>query len=199
MRERLSTRRSLLLAAGAAALLAFGTSAAGQTSWPNKPITLIVPFAAGSLPTWSAGFSPSGWARPSGNPSSSITVRGLPGSSARKSRRSVPPTATTLFLTVESIVGVLPHLYRKPRYDPFRDFTPVTQVVLGPYYLVTAPEQPFQNLQDLLASAKAKPDGVTYGSLGVGSGAHMRMVMLSSMTGVSMLHVPYKGSPLSPT
>lgn len=191
------TGRSLLLAAGATALLAFGSSAAGQAPWPNKPITLIVPFAAGSSPDVVGRIVAERLGQALGQPVVVDNRAGASGIIGAEVAAKRPADGYTLFLTVESIVGVLPHIYRKPRYDPFRDFTPVTQIVMGPYYLVTAPEQPFQTLQDLLAYAKAKPDAVTYGTLGVGSGAHMRMVMLSSMAGVSMLHVPYKSSPIS--
>jgi tripartite-type tricarboxylate transporter receptor subunit TctC len=192
-----STRRSLLIAAGAATLLAFGSSAVGQTPWPNKPITLIVPFAAGSSPDVVGRIVAERLGQALGQPVVVDNRAGASGIIGTEVAAKRPADGYTLFLTVESIVGVLPHIYRKPRYDPFRDFTPITQVVLGPYYLVTAPEQPFQTLQDLITYAKAKPDAVTYGTLGVGSGAHMRMVMLSSMAGVSVLHVPYKSSPIS--
>jgi tripartite-type tricarboxylate transporter receptor subunit TctC len=70
----------------------------------------------------------------------------------------------------------------------------VTQVVSVPYFLLTGPQQPFQSVRDVITQARAKPGGMDYGTLGVGSAAHVRMAMLNRMAGTAMNHVPYKGS-----
>jgi tripartite-type tricarboxylate transporter receptor subunit TctC len=191
-----TTRRSLLMALGASAAVAFASNAFGQSSWPSKPLTLIVPFAAGVSPDVVARIVAERLARALGQPVIVDNRAGASGIIGAQLAAKSPADGYHFFLAVESIIGVMPHIYRKLQFDPFRDFTPITQVTFGPFYLVTSPEQPFRTLQDVLDYAKPKPDGLTYGSLGMGSGAHMRMVMLSSMAGVNMLHVPYKTSPL---
>jgi tripartite-type tricarboxylate transporter receptor subunit TctC len=195
--ERSFTRRSLLGALACTGLsVAIPPTVRAQGPWPSKPITLIVPFAAGVSPDVVGRILSDRLGQALGPPFVVDNRAGASGIIGAEAAAKAPADGYTLFLTVESIVGVLPHVYSKVRYQPFRDFVPVTQVAFGPYYLVTAPDQPFHTVADMLAYAKTKPDALTYGSLGVGSGAHMRMVMLGSMTGVSMLHVPYKGSPL---
>ena len=189
-------RRTVLAALGSCSLLAVAPRLAAQPAWPSKPITLIVPFAAGVSPDVVARLLADKMGRALGQPIIVDNRAGASGIIGAEVAAKAPADGYTLFLPVESILGVLPHIYAKLRYDPFRDFMPVTQVAYGPFYLVTAPDQPFKTLAAMLETAKAQPDVLTYGSLGVGSGAHMRMVMLSSMTGVSLLHVPYKSSPL---
>lgn len=189
-------RRTVLAALGSCSLLAVAPSLAAQPAWPSKPITLIVPFAAGVSPDVVARLLADKMGQALGQPIIVDNRAGASGIIGAELAAKAPADGYTLFLPVESILGVLPHIYAKLRYDPFRDFVPVTQVAYGPFYLVTAPDQPFKTLAAMLEAAKAQPDVLTYGSLGVGSGAHMRMVMLSSMTGVSLLHVPYKSSPL---
>lgn len=189
-------RRTVLAALGSCSLLAVAPRLAAQPAWPNKPITLIVPFAAGVSPDVVARLLADKMGQALGQPIIVDNRAGASGIIGAEVAAKAPADGYTLFLPVESILGVLPHIYAKLRYDPFRDFVPVTQVAYGPFYLVTAPDQPFKTLAAMLEAAKAQPDVLTYGSLGVGSGAHMRMVMLSSMTGVNLLHVPYKSSPL---
>ena len=189
-------RRTVLAALGSCSLLAVAPRLAAQPAWPSKPITLIVPFAAGVSPDVVARLLADKMGQALGQPIIVDNRAGASGIIGAEVAAKAPADGYTLFLPVESILGVLPHIYAKLRYDPFRDFMPVTQVAYGPFYLVTAPDQPFKTLAAMLETAKAQPDVLTYGSLGVGSGAHMRMVMLSSMTGVSLLHVPYKSSPL---
>ncbi|CAN7492608.1 tripartite tricarboxylate transporter substrate binding protein [Variovorax sp. LjRoot290] len=189
-------RRTVLAALGSCGLLAVTPRPAAQTAWPSKPITLIVPFAAGVSPDVVARLLADRMGQALGQPIIVDNRAGASGIIGAELAAKAPADGYALFLAVESILGVLPHIYAKLRYDPFRDFVPVTQVAYGPFYLVTAPDQPFTTLAAMLERAKAQPDFLTYGSLGVGSGAHMRMVMLSSMTGVSLLHVPYKSSPL---
>jgi tripartite-type tricarboxylate transporter receptor subunit TctC len=190
------TRRSLLGALACTGLSAIARGVSAQGTWPSKPIALIVPFAAGVSPDVVGRILADRLGQALGQTFVVDNRAGASGIIGAEAAAKAPADGYTLFLTVESIVSVLPHIHGKLRYEPFRDFTPVTQIALGPYYLVTAAEQPFHTVSDVLAYAKSKPEVLTYGSLGVGSGAHMRMVMLSSMTGVSMLHVPYKSSPL---
>jgi len=194
--ETLFSRRSVVAVLGWAGLSALAPGVGAQGTWPSRPITLIVPFAAGVSPDVVGRLLAERLSQSLGQPVVIDNRAGASGIIGAEAAARAAADGYTLFLTVESIVGVLPHIYSKARYEPFKDFAPVTQVALGPYYLVTSPEQPFRTVSDVLAYAKSKPDALAYGSLGVGSGAHMRMVMLSSMTGVKMLHVPYKSSPL---
>jgi tripartite-type tricarboxylate transporter receptor subunit TctC len=99
----------------------------------------------------------------------------------------------TIMLTSEGILAINPALYQKLPYDPIGDFDPLTVAVRMPILLVTNPAQPFKNVKELLALAKAEPGKISYGSTGVGSSQHMAGELFKSMSGVDLLHVPYKG------
>ncbi|WP_225784281.1 tripartite tricarboxylate transporter substrate binding protein [Xenophilus sp. Marseille-Q4582] len=193
-----ATRRQALarLALTAAAPLA-SSALFAQGKWPSKPIKLVVPFAAGVSPDVVARIVAEPLGRALGQPLLVDNRAGAAGIIGAEVAAKSPGDGYTLFMTVNSIMGINPNVYTRLPYDTFRDFAPVTQVALVPYVLVTGPNQPDTSLKDLLARAKAKPGAVEYGSLGVGSGPHVVMEMMNNMAGVKMVHVPYKGSPLT--
>lgn len=194
------TRRKALtrLAAATLAPTAFATTAArAQGKWPDKPIKLVVPFAAGVSPDVVARIVSEPLGRALGQPLLVDNRAGAAGIIGAEVAAKSPGDGYTLFMTVNSIMGINPNVYTRLPYDTFRDFAPVTQVALVPYVLVTGPQQPDKSLKDLLARAKANPGAVEYGSLGVGSGPHVVMEMMNNMAGVKMVHIPYKGSPLT--
>lgn len=148
-------RRTALAALGSCSLLAFAPRLAAQPAWPSKPITLIVPFAAGVSPDVVARLLADKMGQALGQPIIVDNRAGASGIIGAELAAKAPADGNTLFLPVESILGVLPHIYAKLRYDPFRDFVPVTQVAYGPFYLVTSPDQPFKTLAAMLEEAKA--------------------------------------------
>jgi tripartite-type tricarboxylate transporter receptor subunit TctC len=187
-------RRSVLAALAAGALTPWGVRAQGQ--WPNRPIRILVPFAAGISPDIVARMVGEPLSRALGQPVIVENRAGAAGMIGAEAAAKSPGDGYTIFMTVESLVGVIPHVYSKLPYDHFRDFAPVTQVVSVPYYLVTAPHQPFRTVKDVIARAKAKPGAMDFGTLGVGSGAHVRMAMFNNMAGTYMTHIPYRSSPM---
>ena len=194
----LTTRRQALgrLALAAAAPLAC-TPLRAQGKWPEKPIRLVVPFAAGVSPDVVARIIAEPLGKALGQPLLVDNRAGAAGIIGAELAAKSPGDGYTLFMTVNSIMGINPNVYTKLPYDTFRDFAPVTQVALVPYVLVTGPQQPHKTLKALLARAKANPGAIEYGSLGVGSGPHVVMEMMNNLAGVKMMHVPYKGSPLT--
>jgi tripartite-type tricarboxylate transporter receptor subunit TctC len=192
------TRRAALaalaLTVAHASLPAF---AQGGGKWPDKPIKLIVPFAAGVSPDVVSRIIAEPLGRALGQPVVIDNRAGAAGIIGAEAAARSPGDGYTLFMTVNSIMGINPSVYAKLPYDPLKDFVPVTQVARVPYVLITGNNQPDKSLKDLLAHAKAKPGAVEYGSLGVGSGPHLVMEMMNNMAGVRMVHIPYKGSPLT--
>ncbi len=89
--------------------------------------------------------------------------------------------------------GVSPAIYKKMTYDPVKDLATITLMASLPSLLTVHPALPAKNVRELLAIARAKPDGLSYASTGNGSSPHMLMEMFKFMTGVKMVHVPYKG------
>ena len=91
-------------------------------------------------------------------------------------------------------VGIAPALYSKLPYDPVRDLAPVTLVLSAPLILVAHPSLPANNVRELIALARAKPELITFGSPGNGTTGHLAAEMIKSATGVKMTHIPYKGA-----
>lgn len=191
-----SSRRQFVSAAACTALAAWAGGASAQDPWPSKPIRFVVPFAAGVSPDVVARIISDPLSRALGQPVVVDNRAGAAGIIGADIAAKSPPDGYTIFMTVNSIMGVNPNVYTKLPYDTFRDFTPVTQVAIVPYVLITGPRQPYNSLTDLIDKAKAHPKSIEYGSLGVGSGPHVVMEMMNNMARIQMLHVPYKGSPL---
>ncbi|MGH8637619.1 MAG: Bug family tripartite tricarboxylate transporter substrate binding protein, partial [Burkholderiales bacterium] len=99
----------------------------------------------------------------------------------------------TLLIANTGMLTILPHLKKVP-YDPFSDFTPITNLIGGPSFLLTHPSVPVKNLRELIALAKRKPKQLTYASAGVGQISHMNGELMKLLAGIDVLHVPYKGT-----
>ena len=110
-----------------------------------------------------------------------------------RSRASAPDGYTTLFSSLSLLVNaiVAPD---KVKYDPFKDFAPVSNAAVLPMVVVTSPETRIGSMQDLLARAKAKPGEITYGTPGQAGSAHLAGAMLENLSGTKMTNVPFKGN-----
>ncbi|MBS0338762.1 MAG: tripartite tricarboxylate transporter substrate binding protein, partial [Proteobacteria bacterium] len=106
-----------------------------------------------------------------------------------------PNDGYTLFMGSSGSLAVNPGMYSKLPYDPVRDFTPIALTLKVPFYLVVNPSIPANNVKDLVAYLKANPGKVNFGSAGSGASNHLSTELFKSATGVSIVHVPYKGSP----
>lgn len=105
------------------------------------------------------------------------------------------PDGYTLMLGVSSFVVMAPGVYPKLPYDTLRDFAPITQILSAPLLLVANNALPAKNVSELITLARARPGWVSYGSPGNGSAAHLASELFRSMSGTTMLHVPYRGAP----
>lgn len=187
------TRRSLLAAMGATAVPAFASLEEG---WPRRPIRLVVPFAAGNGLDVVARLIGDPLSRALGQP---IVVDNRPGAAGIIGATIVaksPSDGYTLLISPDSLITLMPHIYSKLPYDPFRDFAPVTRLTAVPLYLITTPDQPYESVAQLIAAAKAKPGSINYGSYGIGSSAHTRMEYFNDLAATKMTHVPYAKSPI---
>lgn len=191
------TRRAVLAGLALALVQPTLPAFAQGGKWPDKPIRLVVPFAAGVSPDVVSRIIAEPLGRALGQPVVIDNRAGAAGIIGAEIAAKSPGDGYTLFMTVNSIMGINPAVYAKLPYDPLKDFVPVTQVARVPYVLITGTNQPDKTLKDLLARAKAKPGSVEYGSLGIGSGPHLVMEMMNNMAGVRMVHIPYKGSPVT--
>jgi tripartite-type tricarboxylate transporter receptor subunit TctC len=97
-------------------------------------------------------------------------------------------------LAVQSSITINPSLQRQVPYDPIRDFEPISRISSYMFFLVVHPSTPVRSVQQLISFARAKPDQLTYASVGIGSGTHLAGELFKSMAGVKIVHIPYKGS-----
>ena len=109
-----------------------------------------------------------------------------------------PPDGYTL-IVLPNAITINPHLYRKMPFDVTKDLAPVTLIGTSPLILVVHPSLPVRSMKDFLALARTKPDELTNGSSGNGSLGHLAGALLGVMTGISLVHVPYKGTSLAIT
>ena len=163
-------------------------------AYPTKPVTIVVTLAAGGAADVIARAVAQRLTEEWGQP---VVVENKGGANNQVGTTAVArsaPDGYTLLLTPEHTFTVNPYLYRKLSYDPAKDFIPVTGLVSISQALVVHPSLAMQNVPDLIAGARDKPNGINYGSLGVGSGPHLSMELLQSMSGTKLNAVQYKGA-----
>ena len=180
-------RRTLL------ATLAIPAIARAQ-SYPNRPVRLICPFAAGGSADASARQIAEPLAAVLGQP---VVVENRPGGGATLGAQLVAraaPDGHTLLYGTPGPQIVNPWLMRSVPYDPVKDFAPVSGYKRAPNLLAVHPSIPAQNVAELVALAKARPGTLTFASSGVGSSSHLAGEMLKFLAGIDITHVPYRGT-----
>ncbi|ANN65504.1 tripartite tricarboxylate transporter substrate binding protein [Bordetella bronchialis] len=173
--------------------LAFA-ACAGAAGYPDKPIRLIVPYAAGGSTDSTARLVAKGLAERLGQPVVVENRAGAGGMIGQDLVAKAPADGYTLLLSAAGPLTVTPHAYEKVPYDPVRAFTPIKLIAKAPLVLVANPKLGFKSVQDLIEAARKNPGKVTYASFGIGSAGHLAGELFKSLTGVDMVHVPYKGS-----
>jgi tripartite-type tricarboxylate transporter receptor subunit TctC len=181
-------RRTLLAAA-----LAAPAFARAAEPWPNRPIRLIVGFApGGATDLIMRAISP----RLSQVIGQQIVVDNRPGAGGNLASeivaRSTPDGYTLLAATIGAL-AINPTLYRNLLFNPQVDLSPVGLVGNVLNILAVSAQQPWRNVSDLLAAARARPDTLTYGSSGIGGAGHLAGALLDNLAGISTVHVPYRG------
>ena len=176
---------------GLLALLIVGSPAA-QTTYPEKPIRMVVGFPPGSQPDTVARLLDQKFAEALGKPVVVDNIPGGAGSVAAERVAKSAPDGYTLGLLAQAQIVINPSLY-KLAYDPVKDFAPVSQVTVSPIMLVVHNAVPAKSVKELVALAKAQPGGLTFASGGSGSGPHMAAELFKSMAGLDIRQIPYKG------
>jgi len=162
-------------------------------TYPAKPIRFVVPFAAGgSTDMVARAIGP----RLTEILGQTVIVDNRPGGGTVIGTESVARSAPDgyTFLIVPAPFTINPSLLGKLPYDALNDFTPITLINTTPLVVVVNPSVPARNVKELIALARAKPDMLNYGSSGTGGSNHLAGELFKSMTGVKMLHIPYKGN-----
>ena len=191
-RPALASRRRHLAAAGFAAIATLATAPAfAQKDFPNRPLRIVIGFPPGSSNDLVARFIGQKLGE---RYSQQVIVDNRPGASGiianDLASRSTPDGYTLLLLTTSYTMSV--QLYKLP-YDPYKAFAGVAMLGNGPLALVSNPAFPPKTTKELIDLAKSKPGGVSYATAGSGGVNHFGAELFSRVTGIQMLHVPYKG------
>jgi tripartite-type tricarboxylate transporter receptor subunit TctC len=178
------------LAAAATLLAAVGAAAA----YPERPVRLVVPFPAGGGADFMARALAQKLSAQLGQPVVLDHRAGAGGTIAAEVVAGAAPDGYTLVFGTVGTHAINVSLYAKLRYDPVKDFAPVSLTHLAPRVLVVHPSVPAKTVPELIALARAKPGELTFGSAGSGGTNHLSGELFKSMAGIDLVHVPYKGS-----
>ena len=197
MQHSHATRRFALGSIASAVVLGAGllggTSALAQ-AYPTKPVTIIVPFAAGGTTDILARIIGQALTAELGQSVVVDNRAGAGGNFGGQAAAKAAPDGHTLFMGTVGTHAINASLYKKMPFDPVKVFAPLTRVANVPNLLVANPAQPYKSVKDLIAYAKANPGKVNFGSSGNGSSIHLSGELFKSLAKVDMQHVPYKGS-----
>lgn len=177
----------------AALALAAPLLAQAQT-YPNRPITWILPFPPGGVTDPVARMV---GAKVGESLGQTVIIDNRPGAAsiiAAEAVKRAPADGYTLLFGHAGSHAVNQFLYPKLSYDPLRDFAPVTNLISTTHVLVVPAASPAKSMAELIALAKSRPQGLNYGSQGIAAGGHLLGEWLKLRTGITLNHVPYKGS-----
>lgn len=174
----------------ATALLAL--PALSFAAYPERPIRLLVPFGAGGITDIVARVAAEQLSKELGQ---QVVVENRPGAGGNIAAAALvqaPADGYTLMFSTLALLTVNPHLYEKLPFDPFTSFTYISTVASTPHAVVVNPQVPAKSLQELVDLARKTPEGLRFGTAGVGSSPHQGLEILQRAGGVKLLHVPYK-------
>lgn len=180
--------------AAACALTTFALTATAQSGYPNKPIKMIIPLAAGSAVDNAARILTAKMSQGLGQ---NIVIENQAGSAGLIGADRVAkaaPDGYTLGGFNDSVLTMIPHIYPKSPWNALTDFDPLSLAATIEWGLVVKTDSPYKTVADFIAAAKATPGKLNYGSGGNGSPQHIAMALFATRAGINTQHVPYKGA-----
>jgi tripartite-type tricarboxylate transporter receptor subunit TctC len=166
---------------------------AGAQDYPTRPITMVVPYAAGGgLDVLARTIAP----RLTERLGRSIVIENRTGAGTAIGAAYVakaPPDGYTIMLGTSTPFAINVTLHKKLPYDPAKDYVPIALIANAPFLLLVNPDVPAKSVKELIAYAKANPGKLSYGSAGPGSPQHLSMELFKTITGINTAHIPYKG------
>src|SRR4029077_10609244 len=175
-------------------IAALGAVAACAQDYPNRPITLVVPFPPGGSTTIVARIVADRMSEALGQ---SIIIDNRGGAGGTVGSRAVaksPADGYTILLGYTGTLAIGPTLYGNAGYDPRADFAPIGRIGTAPNTLVVHPSLPVHSVAELISYAKANPGKINYGSAGIGTVSHVCGEYFATAAGVKITHIPYKGT-----
>jgi tripartite-type tricarboxylate transporter receptor subunit TctC len=190
------TRREVLVALGRAAAIApLGPPPAGAQTFPREPVRVVVPFPAGGATDVLARVLSHQLQALRGHPVVADYRPGAAGLIGTRQAAAAPADGHTLLMaSTGAILALASSQSGATVYDIARDLAPISLIAAPPYILVVNPTLPVQSTAELIAYARSNPGKLSFGSSGVGSASHLSGALFGQMTGIDMLHVPYRGT-----
>ena len=186
--------RSVSCLALTCVLTVLAVAPAAAQNYPARPIRLIVPFPpGGSTDTYARILAPK-LAEGVGQQVVVDNRSGAGGGLGAELAAKAPADGYTIWLGQTANLAIGPALRKNSAYDPLRDFAGITMVQKASSVLVVNPSSPVKSIPDLVALAKKSPQGLTYGSAGIGTAGHLNGHLVNLAAGINMTHVPYKGA-----
>ncbi|ALM84550.1 tripartite tricarboxylate transporter substrate binding protein [Bordetella sp. N] len=187
-------RLAALLLTGAALCVAHPSHADNAAAWPDKPVRIIVPFAAGGSTDIVARKVAQRLGQLTGQPFVVENKPGAGGTLGAAYAKNLPADGYSLFLGTVSTQSVAPFLYKTLPYDPLKDFRGLAMIASVPNVVVINKNLGIHDLKQMVEAARKKPGGLTYGSSGLGSSNHLATEALRATLDIPATHVPYRGS-----
>jgi tripartite-type tricarboxylate transporter receptor subunit TctC len=189
-------RRQLITAAALSAAAFTATNTWAQSGpYPNRPIKMIVPYAAGVSPDIVARLIGEKLSQALGQPIIIDNRPGAGGMIGAEIAATMPADGYNLFFTVKGPMAIAPHIYPNAKYNPLKDFKAVSQILIVPHILTATPNAPYNTMKELVEYAKRNPGKIDYASAGVGSQPHIALEAWATRLGISLNHIPYKTVP----
>jgi tripartite-type tricarboxylate transporter receptor subunit TctC len=187
-------RRRLLAAASALAASPLAAPAIAQAPWPNRPIRLVVPYPPGGASDIAGRMQADVLSAGLGVPVVVDNRAGAGGTIGTAHVAQSPPDGYTIMMASPSSHLGAPLLFRNPGYEGVDDFSAIATFATGTAMVCVHPSLPVNNIQELIAYARARPGQLNFGSAGAGGANHMLGVLFMMRTGVELTHVPYRGA-----
>lgn len=177
-----------------AACIACGLNySARAQQWPERPVRVIVPFAAGGNTDLVARLVSQKLSESFGQPFVVENHAGAGGTIAAELVAHAPPDGNTLFVAALAQIAIAPAIM-ETRYDPLKDLIPISDIATNPYVLAVNPSVPVKTLAEFVDYVRARPGQLAYASAGVGTQTHLTMALFLKQANLDMIHVPYKGN-----
>ena len=183
----------IAILAAACAVTGAPTPATAQ-AYPTRPVTIVVPFAAGGGNDIMARLIAQHLSRALGQQFVIENRAGAAGTVGARAVAKAAPDGYTLMVGHSGVFGVAPALYADPGYEPRRDFAPIGLIASYQQVLVVHPSVPVHSVADLIALARKDPGKITYATAGVGSGSHLSTELFAVMADIKLTHIPYRGT-----
>ncbi len=185
--------RKLILALAALSIGAIDPPRAIAEAYPSRPVTIVVPFAAGGNTDNIARLVAQRFGETLGQQFIVEDRPGAAGAIAAEFVARAPADGYTLFMSATPQIAVVPAMH-KTQYDPVKDFVPISAIGTNPFALAVNKDVPVKSIAELIAYVRAQPRKLSYASGGVGSLNHLATVLFLKRAGLDMIHVPYKGN-----